>query len=67
VRALAYRRWLAHIADTPYSFRGMRLDRFDAPLARGRRLLDHVYFGVRGDAASDAIGSPPTLARDGAR
>jgi phenylpropionate dioxygenase-like ring-hydroxylating dioxygenase large terminal subunit len=61
------RRWLAHIADTPYSFRGMRLDRFDAPLARSRRLLDRVYFGVRGDAASDAIGSPPTVARDGAR
>lgn len=60
-------RWLLHIADTPYSFRGMRLDRFDAPLVRSRRLLDRIYFGGPGDAAADATNSAPTLAGDGTR
>jgi len=53
--------------STPYSFRGMRLDRFDAPLVRSLRLLDRIYFGGRGDAAADATSSAPTLAGDGTR
>jgi phenylpropionate dioxygenase-like ring-hydroxylating dioxygenase large terminal subunit len=61
------RRWLAHIADTPYSFRGMRLDRFDAPLARSRRLLDRIYFGAGAEATAGATGSASALASDGAQ
>jgi len=47
-------RWVSHIADTPYSFRGMRLDRFDAPRVRSRQLLERIYFGGRSEASADA-------------
>jgi len=60
-------RWLAQLADTPYSFRGMRLNRFDAPLARSRRLLERIYFGAGAGATAGAAGSASTLVGEGAQ
>jgi phenylpropionate dioxygenase-like ring-hydroxylating dioxygenase large terminal subunit len=39
------KRWLRHIADTQRGFEGMRLTRFDKPLAHNRRLMDALYYG----------------------
>ena len=39
------KRWLRHIADTQRGFEGMRLTRFDKPLAHNRRLMDERYLG----------------------
>ena len=37
-------RWVAKIADTPRDFDGMRLTRFDKPLAHNRKLMDALYY-----------------------
>jgi hypothetical protein len=61
VWAIAYKeifddaRWVRHLADTPYEHRGMRLNRYDEPLVRSRRLLDRLYFG-RDEQAPRALG-----------
>jgi phenylpropionate dioxygenase-like ring-hydroxylating dioxygenase large terminal subunit len=51
-------RWLRHIANTPYSFRGMRLNRFDGPLSRSRHLLENIYYGIASAQARSASESP---------
>jgi hypothetical protein len=38
-------RWLRHIAGTQSGFEGMRLTRFDKPLAHNRKLADALYYG----------------------
>jgi phenylpropionate dioxygenase-like ring-hydroxylating dioxygenase large terminal subunit len=38
-------RWVRHVADTQRGFEGMRLTRFDKPLAHNRKLADAIYFG----------------------
>lgn len=38
-------RWVRHIADTQRGFDGMRLTRFDKPLAHNRKLADALYHG----------------------
>lgn len=38
-------RWVRRIADTQRGFEGMRLTRFDKPLAHNRKLTDALYFG----------------------
>jgi phenylpropionate dioxygenase-like ring-hydroxylating dioxygenase large terminal subunit len=40
-------RWLRRIADTQVGFEGMRLTRFDKPLAHGRELMDRLYYGTK--------------------
>lgn len=37
-------RFIRAVAGTPRSMKGMRLDRFDAPLVANHRLLDRIYF-----------------------
>lgn len=37
-------RWVRHVADTQLGFEGMRLTRFDKPLAHNRKLADALYF-----------------------
>lgn len=37
-------RWVKRIADTQVGFEGMRLTRFDKPLAHGRKLMDAIYY-----------------------
>ncbi|QDF00167.1 Rieske 2Fe-2S domain-containing protein [Myxococcus xanthus] len=39
-------RFITTVADTPYSHKGMRLDRFDTPLVHQRRLLERIYYGA---------------------
>jgi phenylpropionate dioxygenase-like ring-hydroxylating dioxygenase large terminal subunit len=39
-------RWVRRIADTQRGFEGMRLTRFDKPLAHNRKLADALYFGT---------------------
>lgn len=39
-------RWVRHVADTPESFAGMRLTRFDKPLAHNRKLMEAIYYGA---------------------
>jgi phenylpropionate dioxygenase-like ring-hydroxylating dioxygenase large terminal subunit len=39
-------RWVRHIADTQLGFEGMRLTRFDKPLAHNRRLTDELYYAA---------------------
>ena len=39
-------RWVPHIADTQLGFEGMRLTRFDKPLAHNRKLTDELYYGA---------------------
>jgi hypothetical protein len=36
--------WVRHVADTQESFEGMRLTRFDKPLAHNRKLMDALYY-----------------------
>lgn len=52
--ALAITRWdlnfdrdfTEKLGQIPYSFRGMRLGKYDQPLFHGRKLLEKIYFGV---------------------
>ena len=39
-------RWVHHVADTQRGFEGMRLTRFDKPLAHNRKLADALYHGA---------------------
>jgi phenylpropionate dioxygenase-like ring-hydroxylating dioxygenase large terminal subunit len=39
-------RWVRHLADTQRGFEGMRLTRFDKPLAHNRKLADALYSGA---------------------
>lgn len=40
-------RFIPTVADTPYSFTGMRLGRFDRPLVHNRKLLERLYLASR--------------------
>ncbi|MBU8895549.1 Rieske 2Fe-2S domain-containing protein [Corallococcus sp. M34] len=51
-------RFIPMVADTPYSHKGMRLDRYDKPLVHQRRLMERIYYGVQPEAA------PLSLARE---
>jgi phenylpropionate dioxygenase-like ring-hydroxylating dioxygenase large terminal subunit len=44
-------RFIPMVADTPYSHRGMRLDRYDKPLVHQRKLMERIYYRVGADAA----------------
>ncbi|WP_267968939.1 Rieske 2Fe-2S domain-containing protein [Myxococcus stipitatus] len=37
-------RFIPTVADTPYSHKGMRLDKYDKPLVHQRRLMERIYF-----------------------
>ncbi|MBI5516806.1 MAG: (2Fe-2S)-binding protein [Deltaproteobacteria bacterium] len=37
-------RWIPNVAGTPFSFEGMRLGRFDAPLVHNHHLLETLYW-----------------------
>ncbi|NMO20891.1 Rieske 2Fe-2S domain-containing protein [Pyxidicoccus fallax] len=50
------------VADTPYSHKGMRLDRFDKPLVHQRRLMERIYYRVGVEAAP----APVPLTREAA-
>ena len=39
-------RWVPKVADTQLGFEGMRLTRFDKPLAHNRKLTDELYYGA---------------------
>lgn len=39
-------RWVRNLADTQRGFEGMRLTRFDKPLAHNRKLADALYYGT---------------------
>jgi phenylpropionate dioxygenase-like ring-hydroxylating dioxygenase large terminal subunit len=39
-------RWVRHVADTQPGFEGMRLTRFDRPLAHNRKLTEALYYGA---------------------
>ncbi|QSQ12902.1 Rieske 2Fe-2S domain-containing protein [Myxococcus landrumensis] len=55
-------RFIPVVAGTPYSHKGMRLDRYDKPLVHQRRLLERIYFGQL-PAAKDED-SPVELVRE---
>ena len=38
-------RFIPTVADTPYSFKGMRLGKYDKPIIHQRKLLERIYFG----------------------
>lgn len=38
-------RFIPTVAETPFSFQGMRLDRFDKPLVHNHKLLERLYLG----------------------
>lgn len=38
-------RFVPHLVDTPFSFEGMRLGRFDKPLVHNHALLERLYLG----------------------
>jgi len=40
-------RWVNHVADTQLGFEGMRLTRFDKPVAHNRKLMDELYYDSR--------------------
>ncbi|WP_324290072.1 aromatic ring-hydroxylating dioxygenase subunit alpha [Pyxidicoccus sp. MSG2] len=37
-------RFIPTVADTPYSHKGMRLDKYDKPLVHQRRLMERIYY-----------------------
>jgi phenylpropionate dioxygenase-like ring-hydroxylating dioxygenase large terminal subunit len=37
--------FVPHLADTPFELKGMRLDRYDAPIAHNHKLLSSLYYG----------------------
>lgn len=41
------RRFVHHVADTPFEFTGMRLGRYDAPLVHNRKLMKQIYLAGR--------------------
>lgn len=40
------------VAGTPYSHKGMRLDKYDKPLVHQRRLMERIYYGLKPQAAA---------------
>lgn len=44
-------RWIPNVAETPLELKGMRLDRFDKPVIRNRKLLQSTYWDVAPEAA----------------
>lgn len=53
-------RFIPTVADTPFSFRGMRLGRYDKPLIHNHKLLERIYL-QRADEEADPA-SPPLAA-----
>lgn len=49
------RRVVNRLAETPTSFDGMRLGKFDKPLVQNRRLLERNYLGAHGDARLSVV------------
>ena len=37
-------RFIPTVADTPYSHKGMRLDKYDKPLVHQRKLMERIYY-----------------------
>jgi len=50
-------RFIPTVADTPFSFQGMRLDRYDRPLVHNHKLLERLYLGP-GEAAPATAPAP---------
>ncbi|WP_163863888.1 Rieske 2Fe-2S domain-containing protein [Myxococcus eversor] len=55
-------RFIPTVAGTPYSHKGMRLDRFDKPLVHQRRLMERIYFHQPRATPEDE--APVALARE---
>ncbi|MFP2927894.1 Rieske 2Fe-2S domain-containing protein [Pyxidicoccus sp. 3LG] len=53
-------RFIPTVAATPYSHKGMRLDKYDKPLVHQRRLMERIYYRVGVEAAP----APVPLARE---
>jgi phenylpropionate dioxygenase-like ring-hydroxylating dioxygenase large terminal subunit len=54
-------RFVAHLADTPTTLRGMRLTRFDSALIHNRKLLRALYWGRgAGGEATDRVSANGT-------
>ncbi|XXF77311.1 aromatic ring-hydroxylating dioxygenase subunit alpha [Myxococcaceae bacterium GXIMD 01537] len=53
-------RFIPTVADTPYSFKGMRLGKYDKPLIHQRKLLERIYY-----AQEAAALEPVPRAKDG--
>lgn len=47
-------RFIPTVAQTPFSFQGMRLDRYDKPLVHNHKLLQRLYLGAPGAEAAPA-------------
>lgn len=50
------RRYIPAVAETPFDFTGMRLDKFDKPLIHNHKLLERIYWGK---APKSGVGSQP--------
>ncbi|TQF17798.1 Rieske 2Fe-2S domain-containing protein [Myxococcus llanfairpwllgwyngyllgogerychwyrndrobwllllantysiliogogogochensis] len=57
-------RFIPTVADTPYSHRGMRLDRYDKPLVHQRRLMERIYFRQPRTTTTEDELPAVTLARE---
>jgi phenylpropionate dioxygenase-like ring-hydroxylating dioxygenase large terminal subunit len=42
-------RFVKNVADAPYELKGMKLGRYDKPIAASRKLLDRIYYGREGE------------------
>ncbi|MCP3139229.1 Rieske 2Fe-2S domain-containing protein [Pyxidicoccus xibeiensis] len=54
-------RFIPTVADTPYSHKGMRLDKYDKPLVHQRKLMERIYYRVGAEAQPPA---PVPLVRE---
>ncbi|RYZ34451.1 MAG: (2Fe-2S)-binding protein, partial [Myxococcaceae bacterium] len=48
-------RFIPTVADTPYSHKGMRLDRYDKPLVHQRKLMERIYYAREPEAVPRVI------------
>jgi phenylpropionate dioxygenase-like ring-hydroxylating dioxygenase large terminal subunit len=52
-------RFIPTVAQTPFSFQGMRLDRYDKPLVHNHKLLERLYLGAAPEPAAAPAVPPP--------
>ena len=53
-------RFIPAVAGTPYSHKGMRLDKYDKPLIHQRKLMERIYYRV----GTSEVPAPVPLARE---
>jgi phenylpropionate dioxygenase-like ring-hydroxylating dioxygenase large terminal subunit len=51
-------RFIPTVAHTPWSFKGMRLGKYDKPLVHNRRLLERIYLGINSTDADTTDAKP---------